>query len=124
MLPRRMRISKNATDNLKVLKGRTGVTPNLICRMALLSSLQEGVRGGMNAPELLGSEFNLPTLFGEYVEAFEALIRHLHGDLDAKKCASVVASHIDNGLLKLRKSKTLLDLLQHSEIVSELQYLR
>lgn len=124
MLPKRMRISKSATDNLKLLRSRTGVTPNLVCRMALLSSLQEGPEGGMNAPELVGSELNLPTLFGEYADAFEALIRHLHGDLDAKRCASVVGSHIDTGLSKLRKSRTLLDLLQHSEVVSELQYLR
>lgn len=123
MLPRRLRISKPATDTLKLLKSRTGVTPNLLCRIALLSSLQEGPHGGLNTPELIGSEFNLPTLLGEYVEAFEALIRHVHGELDAKKCALVVASHIDTGLLKLRKAKSLLDLLQHSEAASELQYL-
>jgi DNA sulfur modification protein DndE len=117
MLPNRMRISKVATDNLKLLKGRTGLTPNIVCRMALLVSLEDGPRGGQRTIEQVGSEFNGPTLFGEFGLLFEALIRQVHGKLDTKQCASVIASHIDDGLERLRKSRSLLDLVQHCGLV-------
>lgn len=118
MLPKRLRISKTATDTLKMLKGRTGLTPNLVCRIALLLSLEDGPRGGLRTIEDFGSELNMPTLFGEFAFLFEALVREVHGKLDAKQCAAVIVSHIDNGLDRLRKSKSILDLAQHSGLVS------
>jgi DNA sulfur modification protein DndE len=114
MLPKRLRISKSATDYLKVLKARTGLTPNVVCRIALLMSLEEGPRGGSRTVEELGSELNAPTLFGEFANLFEALIRQVHGTLDTKDCTAVIISHIDDGIERLRKSRTLPDLLQHS----------
>jgi DNA sulfur modification protein DndE len=117
MLPKRLRISKLATDNLKVLKSRTGLTPNIICRMALLLSLEEGAGGGRRMTEDLGSEFNAPTLFGEFAFLFEALLRQVHGQLDVKDCTSIIVSHIDNGIERLRKSRSLGDLLVHSALV-------
>ena len=117
MLPKRLRISKAATDNLKVLKSRTGLTPNLVCRMALLLSLEEGPAGGQRPVPELGSEFNAPTLFGEFAFLFESLLRQVHGQLDPKDCVPVIIGHIDNGLEQLRKSRSLTDLLQHSGLV-------
>ncbi len=117
MLPNRMRISKVATDNLKILKGRTGLTPNIVCRMALLVSLEDGARGGQRSIEQVGSEFNGSTLFGEFGLFFDALIQQVHGKLDTKQSAAVIASHIDDGLERLRKSRSLLDLVQHSGLV-------
>lgn len=121
MLPKRLRISKGATDNLKMLKGRTGLTPNLICRMALLLSLEDGPKGGLRNVEDLGSEFNSPTLFGEFAFLFESLIRQVHGELDTRQCAAVIVSHIDDGLERLRKSRSLSDLVQHSGLLSSVE---
>lgn len=114
MLPKRLRISKSATDTLKLLKARTGLTPNIVCRMALMLSLEHGKRGGESHPEQIGSEFNAPTFFGEFALAFEALLTQVHGKLDPKACATVIASHVDSGLEILRKSRTLLELVEHS----------
>ncbi|WP_368622614.1 DNA sulfur modification protein DndE [Paraburkholderia sp. BR13444] len=114
MLPKRIRISKSAADTLKLLKARTGVTPNIVCRMALLISLEGGKDGGLKVTDATGSEFNSPTLFGEYGLLFECLVRQVHGDLDSKTAAAVLASHIDDGLEVLRKSRSLLDLVRHS----------
>jgi DNA sulfur modification protein DndE len=114
MLPKRMRISKSATDTLKLLKARTGLTPNIVCRMALILSLEQGKRGGESHPEQDGSEFNATTLFGEFAVAFEALLTQVHGKLDAKTSSVVIASHVDSGLEVLRKSRTLLELIEHS----------
>jgi DNA sulfur modification protein DndE len=118
MLPKRLRISKAATDTLKVIKGRTGLTPNLVCRVALLLSLEEGTPGGQRPLPELGSEFNAPTLFGEFGFLFEALLRQAHGSMNPKECATVIASHIDHGLERLRKSRSLLELAQHAGLVT------
>ena len=114
MLPKRLRISKSATDTLKMLKSRTGLTPNVVCRVALVMSLERGKRGGESHPDQIGSEFNATTFFGEFALAFEALLTQVHGKLDAKTSAIVISSHVDSGLEILRKSRTLLELIDHS----------
>lgn len=114
MLPKRMRISKSAADTLKLIKGRTGVTPNLVCRIALILSLEDGPRGGTKQCDQEGNEFNAPTLFGEHGVLFECLLRDVHGLLDPKECAAVVSSHIEAGLDRLRKSKNFLELIEYS----------
>jgi hypothetical protein len=37
--------------------------------------------------------------------------------LDVKDCTSIIVSHIDNGIERLRKSRSLGDLLVHSALV-------
>ncbi|SOE35323.1 DNA sulfur modification protein DndE [Delftia acidovorans] len=114
MLPKRMHISQAATDKLKVLKGRTGLTPNIICRIALVCSLREGARGGKRKVDQNGSEFIGSTLFGEHSNVFEALIVQVHGPLDVKAMSQVIACHIDDGLIGLMKAKTVVDLVEHA----------
>lgn len=114
MLPKRMRISKSSAETLKLIKGRTGVTPNLVCRIALLMSLEDDSRGGSKQCDQDGSEFNAPTLFGEHGLLFECLLREVHGPLDSKQCAAAIASHIEVGLDRLRKAKNLLELIEYS----------
>ena len=116
MLPKRIRISKSAADALKRLKSRTGVTPNIVCRMALLISLENGRAGGLKETDGAGSEFNAPTLFGEFGLLIECLLKQVHGELDSKSAAAVIASHIDDGLEVLKKSRSLLDLVRHSNL--------
>ena len=111
MLPKRIHISKGATETLRMMKGRTGLTPNIVCRLALVKSLEEGKAGGLKKPDMTGSEFNAPTLFGEHVAVFEALIRQVHGHVDPKVVPLLLASHIDHGLERLRRARTVGELL-------------
>lgn len=113
MLPKRLRISQLSTDTLKILKARTGLTPNIVCRIGLLLSLEAGAGGGQKTVDQSGSEFNAPTLFGEYGTLFEALILQTHGYLEPKEMIDAIVSHIEDGLAQLRKSKNLLDLIEH-----------
>lgn len=115
MLPKRLHISKSAADKLRVLKGRTGLTPNIICRMALVLSLEDGPKGGKRKTDLSGSEFNSATLFGEHAVVFEALVKQVHGLLESKVVTQTIASHIDDGLGRLTKAKSLVELVQHSQ---------
>ncbi|QTC90322.1 DNA sulfur modification protein DndE [Brevundimonas goettingensis] len=71
----KLRISADATSKLRSLRQRTGVTPNLLCRMALMVSLEQGALGPIKAPDEDGSEFNAYTLTGEYGALFAALLR-------------------------------------------------
>ncbi len=71
----KLRISADATSKLRTLRQRTGLTPNLICRMAVMISLEEGSIGGVPPPDEDGSEFNAYTLTGEYGALFAALVR-------------------------------------------------
>lgn len=71
----KLRISNDATSKLRSLRQRTGLTPNLLCRIALTTSLQEGPLGTAPIPDEEGSEFNAYTLTGEYGALFAALLR-------------------------------------------------
>lgn len=111
MLPKRMHISKTATETLRILKGRTGLTPNIACRIALVKSLEEGKAGGLRKVDVTGSEFNAPTLFGDQAAVFEALLKQVHGAMDQKHVAQVISSHIDHGLEKIRRARSVGELL-------------
>ncbi len=71
----KLKISTDATSKLRSLRQRTGLTPNLLCRIALMASLEEGPLGGAHPPDEEGSEFNAYTLTGEYGALFAALLR-------------------------------------------------
>ena len=42
MLPNRIKLSKNATDKLRYLKSKTGLTPNILSRIAIMLTIREG----------------------------------------------------------------------------------
>lgn len=71
----KLKISSDATSKLRSLRQRTGITPNLLCRMAIMISLEEGPLGGAAIPDEDGSEFNAYTLTGEYGALIAALLR-------------------------------------------------
>jgi DNA sulfur modification protein DndE len=112
MLPRRVKISKNATDSLKLIKGRTGLTPNIAARFALILSLENSGSKKLQPADQVGSEFNAPTLFGDHALLFECLLREAHGTLDQKEAGSVIAAHIEDGVKYLRGAKSLTDFLK------------
>jgi DNA sulfur modification protein DndE len=98
--------------NLLKSKRLTGLTPNILCRFALLLSLREGARDGEVKVDLDGSEFNATTLFGEHQLVYESLIQQVHGVLGSREMQSVVAAHIDAGVDQLKRIRSLGDLLR------------
>jgi DNA sulfur modification protein DndE len=112
VFPNRIHISVRATELLKQLKARTGVTPNILCRIALMLSLEEKHIADTAITDLNGQEFNVPTLFGEFTEIYQSVIKQVYGDLPSKDLQLILAAHIDHGTDKLRHVKTLSDLLK------------
>ncbi len=71
----RIRISGDASNKLRTLKARTGLTPNILCRIAFVLSLNEpGLPNADNYDEN-GQEFNRYTLTGEWDQLFMALLK-------------------------------------------------
>lgn len=71
----KLRISKDATSRLRSIKQKTRLTPNLLCRYALVRSLEDGPLGDIPPPDQDGQEFNAYTLTGELTELLLALVR-------------------------------------------------
>ena len=113
---RRIRFSKEADNWLKVLKSRTGVTPNILCRIGFALSLDEpGLPCPESYPEDSDREINRYTLLGEYDTTYVALLRqrlindgtHEDTDLDAQ-----FRAHMNRGVILLAaRVKSLQDLL-------------
>lgn len=71
----RLQLSQGLTYKLRNLKGRTGLTPNLLCRLGFCLSLAEPRIPDPTLFDEDGQEFNRSTLFGEWDDLFEALLR-------------------------------------------------
>jgi len=71
----RIRIGEKATNRLNQLKGRTGLTPNILCRIAICYSLNDPTTPNPDDFDERGMEMNRPTLTGEWDEFFIALVK-------------------------------------------------
>jgi len=70
----KLKISTDATSRLRSLRQRTGLTPNLLCRMAIMLSLEEGPVGAGTMTDEGGQEFNAYTLTGDYHGMIAAML--------------------------------------------------
>lgn len=97
------------------MKSRTGIIPNLLCRLAVCLSLNEqGVPNASKYPEDSDREINRYTLLGEFDAVFVALLRQrlLKDKLgDETSLDSFFRAHLHRGILLLAtRLKTLSDL--------------
>lgn len=115
----KLKVSSDAASKLRSLRQRTGLTPNLLCRIALMTSLEEGPLGGTRAPDEEGSEFNAYTLTGEYGALFAALLRWVEegaspsDPLENEELLARMRGHIHRGVGTLSvRAKTPADILR------------
>lgn len=118
---RRIRFSKEADVWLKVLKSRTGVTPNLLCRVAVCLSLgEEGDPTRDVYPEDSEREISRSTIFGNYEILFATLLRQRmsrDGVAENGSMDQYFRSHLHRGIRILQgRAKTLTQL---AELVGE-----
>lgn len=74
----RIHISEDSRNKLSILKGRTGLLPNVLSRIGLMLSLAEASEPELDADTTDGSEFNRFTLMGEWDPLIVALLEE-HG---------------------------------------------
>ncbi len=70
----RIHISEDSRNKLRILKGRTGLLPNVLSRIGLMLSLAEENEPELDADTSDGSEFNRYTLMGEWDPLIVALL--------------------------------------------------
>lgn len=113
---KRLRFSREPDTWLRVLKTRTGVTPNLLCRLGFCLSLEEpAVPQPEQYPEDSEREINRYTLLGEFDVLFTALLRQrLNRDnLSPDQMDEQFRAHMNRGVMLLsRRIRSLSDLMK------------
>jgi DNA sulfur modification protein DndE len=101
----KIRLTKDASNRLRFLAGRTGLTPNLLCRMGFCLSLEEPKAPNPAEFPEEEREFNRYTLLGEYDEVYVALLRQrLHvDDLPIDHLEDHFRAHMNRGITLLQQ---------------------
>lgn len=101
----RIRVSEEVDQRLRSLKAKTGLTPNLLCRIGFCLSLREPtVPNPEDYPEGSSREFNRYTLTGQWDSFFIALLKErcYQDGLDLPDCLEEqFLAHINRGVLLL-----------------------
>lgn len=113
MLPNRMMLSRQTEDQLKKLKGYTGITPNVAARLAFFRSVESEFRYSpeRDSKKLDGSlALDKITWLGETLQATELVLKMLYPQLDQKAMIKAWAAHVEDGIAALRNYRNLIQL--------------
>jgi DNA sulfur modification protein DndE len=113
---KRVKLSQNSTKKLQQFKSRTGLTPNIACRLALSISIAEKSLPSLELfTEESGQEINRYTLLGEYELVLLSVFAqwcHESGVIDEERNNYFLA-HVNRGVeLLTNRVKGLEDLVQ------------
>ena len=99
----RVRFSVEADTRLKMLKARTGITPNILCRLGFCLSLAEPGAPVSDASDLSTREINRYTLLGEYDRLLASLLQLRHPDVrgDGEDLDALFIQHLHRGIALL-----------------------
>jgi DNA sulfur modification protein DndE len=101
----RLRVCQEVDQRLSQLKARTGLTPNLLCRLGFCLSLNDPtVPNPDSYPPDSNREINRYTLTGEWDDYFVALLRErcIHDNLDLDTdLEDQFRAHVNRGVLTL-----------------------
>ncbi|MCG9602722.1 DNA sulfur modification protein DndE [Vibrio sp. Isolate31] len=111
MLPNRMNLSKTTEEQLKKLKGQTGISPNVSSRLAFFRSVESGFKYSAEAAKKLDGSLVLDkvTWLGDTQLVTELVLKQAYPDLDDKETMTAWAAHVEDGIAALRNHKNLLD---------------
>ncbi|MCX9064611.1 DNA sulfur modification protein DndE [Citrobacter portucalensis] len=113
MLPNRMQLTRQTEEQLKRLKGFTGVTPNVAARIAFFRSVEsEFLFLPENDNRKLDGQLVLDkiTWLGETMHTTELVLKMLYPQLDQKEMVRAWAAHVEDGIAALRNYRNLKDL--------------
>ncbi len=96
---KKIKVSRSSTSKLTVLRRRTGITPNLLCRVALCYSMEKEGFPSFDFDED-GKELNRYSLTGKWDNAFRSLlIERLSADeIDFEKAEAYLKAHLNRGI--------------------------
>jgi DNA sulfur modification protein DndE len=110
MLPNRMNLSKTTEDQLKLLKQRTGISPNVSSRIAFFRSVESGFTYSVETAKKLDGSLVLDkvTWLGDTQLVTELVLKQIYPELDDKETMAAWASHVEDGIAALRNHKSIL----------------
>jgi DNA sulfur modification protein DndE len=100
----RVQIDTQATNNLSMLKGRTGLTPNYLCRIGLCYSLNEPRPPNPEEYNADGQTFNRYTLLGEHDALYMALLKERliqEGEDPKEDLYEEFVAHLNRGVIRV-----------------------
>lgn len=115
MLPNRMQLSRQTEEQLKKLKGYTGITPNIAARLAFFRSVESEFRYSFHDDnkKLDGSlVLDKITWLGETLQTTELVLKMLYPNLEQKEFLKAWAAHVEDGISGLRNYRNLKDFVQ------------
>ena len=109
MLPNRMQLSRTVEEQLKKLKGYTGVTPNVSARIAFFRSIESDFRYDTTTEYATNGTLTLDkiTWLGRTQEITELLLKHTYPDLEGKQLQQAWAAHVEHGISNIKGIKSL-----------------
>lgn len=100
----RIQIGSDATTRLSMLKGRTGLTPNYLCRIGLCYSLNEPRPPNPAEYDSEGQTFNRYTLLGEHDALYMALLKERmlqEGKDPEQELYDEFVAHLNRGVIRV-----------------------
>ncbi len=116
----RIILDNDVTKKLNILKKRTGLTPNILCRYGLILSLKEPTNPNPSVYKQDGQELMKHVLLGEFENVFIALFKQkMYKDgynlENEKLLLEMLRAHINRGAeLLYNRVKSLKDLVKLS----------
>ncbi|WP_447871307.1 DNA sulfur modification protein DndE [Serratia fonticola] len=113
MLPNRMQLSRQTEEQLKKLKGYTGITPNVAARLAFFRSVESEFRYSpeRDSKKLDGVlTLDKITWLGETLQATELVLKMLYPQMENKLLIKAWAAHVEDGIAALRNHRNLLNI--------------
>lgn len=109
MLPNRMQLSRTVEEQLKKLKGYTGVTPNVSARIAFFRSIESTFRYDPATEYATNGSLTLDkiTWLGRTQVVTELLLKYTYPELEGKQLQQAWAAHVEHGIASLRSYKSL-----------------
>ncbi|MBA8870518.1 DNA sulfur modification protein DndE [Pantoea agglomerans] len=110
MLPNRMQLSRQTEEQLKKLKGYTGITPNLSARLAFFRSVEGGFRYVSESDnQKLDGILILDkiTWLGDTLHATEFVLKMIYPNLEHKHFINAWAAHVEDGIADLRGHRSM-----------------
>lgn len=99
----KVKLTKDASERLKQLKARTGLTPNILSRLGFCLSLNEPAIPNPDQYPEEDREFNRYTLLGEWDDMYVALLRQrlVQDSLPPEDLENQFRAHLNRGVMTL-----------------------